>query len=405
MPFFREIPPTAGWPVYSEDLLSLATAKTARGSLEDDVKNYLGTRYARVTNSGTAALYVILEVLKKSSLKRTVIVPAYVCPLVPLAIHRAGLRVEVCDIGEDFNFSAGTLEQACSQSEDILAVVAVHLAGMPLDFETLEKTAKKYGIYVIEDCAQSLGAQYKGRLTGTLGDFSFFSLARGKGLTVYEGGVLATSRDDYVSALDTGISRLLKRNALSESVNLLELLGYWLFYRPQLFWFVFRLPQIWWSFWAQPYRASADYFNLRFPVYRVSLLRKSVGHAAFHRLEGQLSRQRQQAADYLSALEHAKGIRAIREPAHSKASYPFVTVVFDDPAKKEKALRAFAHTGLGVSEIYSLAITDYSYLSGVVPQKHCPAARGLAERAITLSTSAFLTEDDLSRVVAILRNI
>jgi len=174
MPIFREIPPTAGWTLSLKNILE-------PGSLEQDFKNYLGSGFAQVTYSGTAAFYLILESLKTKSSKKSVVIPSFICPLVPLAIKRAGLKVLVCDIRRDsFDFDQAHLENICADNHDILAIVAVHLGGIPVGLEAIKQAAQRCGAIVIEDCAQASGASYKGKRVGTLGDWSFFSLCRGR---------------------------------------------------------------------------------------------------------------------------------------------------------------------------------------------------------------------------------
>jgi dTDP-4-amino-4,6-dideoxygalactose transaminase len=226
MSIFREIPPTAGFPIWFKDFLLAQKS----GSLEEDFQKYLQVSYAAVTYSGTAAFYFILETLKKFSNKTTVVIPSFVCPLVALAVARAGLKVEVCDIQPDrFDYDYEELEKLCRDNKNILAVVAVHLAGIPVDLESISTTAKKYGIFLVEDCAQALGAAYEGKKVGTFGDFSFFSLCRGKGLTIYEGGVVVASRAECISALKATVRTLEKKDIFSEFLKILELFGYAVF--------------------------------------------------------------------------------------------------------------------------------------------------------------------------------
>ena len=114
--------------------------------------------------------------------KKTVIIPAFICPLVPLAIKKAGLKIKICDTKiNSFDYDHGQLETLCRDDPDILAVVAAHLGGIPVDLGRISKIAQENNFFIIEDCAQSLGAEYKGRKIGTYGDFAFFSLCRGKG--------------------------------------------------------------------------------------------------------------------------------------------------------------------------------------------------------------------------------
>jgi perosamine synthetase len=403
MRIFREIPPTAGFPLYLNDFLS---SFKAEGSLEEDFRNYIGLDYARVTYSGTAAFYFILETIKGLASKKTIVIPAYVCPLIPLAVKRAGLKIEVCDISHDrFDYDYQELENICLKSNDILAIVAVHLAGLPLDFEAIKKITEGRGIFIIEDCAQSLGAEYKGIKTGSLADFSFFSLCRGKGLTIYEGGVALAKNKEYSVLLEHKSDLLAKEGGFSEALKIWELFGYWIFYRPQLAWFILQMPQLFWQFQGNKLRAVAEYFSEDFPVHKVSKFRKSLGHASFRRVEQEIAGQRAKADFYLEALKAVEGIRVIKELAGTKATYPYRRLVFDQPQRREAALKALWHCGLGVSQIYAYAVIDYDYLKPVIPYKDYPNGRSLAAREITLSTSTFLRESEMDSVIAKIKSL
>ena len=403
---FREIPPSAGLPLRLKDFSVLFKAGSG-GCLAEDFKKYIGASYARVVCSGTAALYFILETLKELSDKRTVVIPSYICTLVPLAVKRAGLKVEVCDIGgKDFNYDDTALKDICSGNDDILAILAVHLAGIPVDIDSVRETAAGKKIFIIEDCAQSLGAAYKGKRTGALGDFSFFSLCRGKGLTIYEGGVVVTESSRYAAALDRTIERLEKADLLSEALKVLELFGYWLFYRPLFFWFIHRLPEIFWRLLGKRYRAEGEYFdNINFPTHTVSYIRKAIGHSAFSRLDEAIALQRRKASFYTEALKGAEGIRIIKERPGASPSAPYVMLILDEPERREEVLRMLGRSGLGISYVYSSAIADYPYLKDVVGGADCPNARRLAAGEITLSTSGYLSPGDLEAIVNSLRLI
>ena len=397
MSLFREIPPTAGLPIHARDLFSALFKKG--GSLEEDFKNYLGVSYARITSSGTAAFYIILESLKNLSPKKTVVIPAFICPLIPLAIQRAGLKTLVCDINkDDFNFQADQLDEICSNDSDILAIVAVHLAGIPLNLEAIQKTARENKIFLIEDCAQSLGAQYRDKQAGTWGDFAFYSLCRGKGLTIYEGGAIV-SKPEFASLIESSIKRIVKSAPLAELLKILELFGYWIFYRPSLFWFVFRLPQIFWQLQGKIEKAFIEYFDINFPVHTVSGIRKKIGHAMFYRLEQEIAGQRRTASAYLNGLNNLPGIKLISEPPGSRSNYPYLTLIFDDESKRRKVFNALMDSGLGISQIYLSAITDYDYLKDAAGSKECPNARFIAKNHITLTTSSFLAQKDTLSVI------
>ena len=405
MSILREIPPTAGFPIYAKDLLSLLSGKNCAGSLEGDFRNFLGAPYAKVTYSGTAAFYIILETIKKLSKRKTVIIPSFVCPLVPLAIKRAGLKTAVCDINaNDFGFDMAKLQKLCADNRDILAIVPVHLGGIPVDLDAIQKICAGKDIFIVEDCAQSLGAQYNDSKIGTLGDFSFYSLCRGKGLTIYEGGVLVTRSNEYAPILNETIRQFVKNDRLSETLKIAELWAYWAFYRPSLFWFAFKLPQNYWNYFRRPERAAGEYFDLNFPLHKVSGIRRSLGHITFGRLEPEIEKQRQKAQYYIQGLKDSAGIRSVTERGSSKATYPYLTIVFDDETRCANAKETLINSGLGVSLVYLCAIADYAYLK-LSADQDCTNARRLAKTHMTLSTSAFIGTPDQDAVIRKLKGL
>jgi len=387
-------------------LILSSLKKHPKGLLEEDFKNYLGASGAQLSYSGTAAFYLILESIKKISGKRTVVIPAFICPLIPLAVRRAGLKIKVCDTNAfNFDFDKDKLKSICAESDDLLAILAVHLAGLPVDFDALREIAKTKNAFIIEDCAQSLGAQYRGKKTGSLGEFSFFSLCRGKGLSIYEGGMAVANQPDYARILKETSEKITHQDIASECLKVAELFAYSFFYRPGLFWFAFRLPQIFWQMRNDPIRAMGEYFDLDFPVHRVSAFRGYIGHLDFPRLNEKINAQREKVDIYLKGLGDLPEVKPITELAQTKASYPYLTLIFNGRQKRDLALHIFRDLGLGVSQVYLHAITDYVYLKDTVPPADCPNSRLLAERTITLSTSSFLKGTDLENIIKKLKQL
>lgn len=406
MSLIREVPPTAGWPIETRSLIPPLFKKLPKGIMQEEFKKYLNAPSALLTYSGTAALYLILESLKELSVKKTVVIPAFVCPLVPLAIKRAGLKIKPCDTNPDnFDFDIDKLRGICSKDKDVLAILAVHLAGVPLELKSIKEIAGKNNIFIVEDCAQSLGAEYQGSKTGSIGEFSFFSLCRGKGLTIYEGGLAITNKAEYAQLLKNTSKRIFRTDIFSESLKIAELFAYSIFYRPALFWFAFRLPQIFWQMRNDPVRAMGEYFELDFSTHKISAFREYIGYLNFHRLNKEINKQREKADFYLKGLKGVTGIQPITELAQTKASYPYLAIILDTPGKRNAALKIFKNSGLGISQVYLKAITDYDYLKGIIPEANCENARKLAQQTITLSTSSFLKESDLTKIVNNLKRI
>jgi dTDP-4-amino-4,6-dideoxygalactose transaminase len=138
------------------------------------------------------ALYFILRAMDLPP-GSEVIVPAFTFWVVPEIVRVAGLKPVFADIDPStFTLDPAAVERAITSRTR--AVLPTHLYGMACDMDPILELAQRHGLKVIEDCAHSLGATYKGRMVGTLGDASFFSFQAFKPLNTYGGG-LAWLRD------------------------------------------------------------------------------------------------------------------------------------------------------------------------------------------------------------------
>lgn len=162
---------------------------------EKGLASYVGTKYAVGVASGTDALTLAVKTLELGG-KDGVIVPANVYPTA-FGIALSGVKLELADVDPDtLNISVETLKRAVKP--DTRAIVVVHLYGNPADVSSIQKFCKKRGLYLIEDCAQAVGAKYKGEKVGTFGDISCFSFYPTKNLAAYgDGGAILTNDKEY----------------------------------------------------------------------------------------------------------------------------------------------------------------------------------------------------------------
>jgi perosamine synthetase len=166
--------------------------------LQDDWAAYLGVEYCIATNSGTAALHCCAAGVGVEP-GDEVIVPAYTFIATAAAVGHQGAVPVFCDIdGRTFNIDPDRIEERIT--ERTAAIMPVHLHGVPADMDRIREIAARRGLAVIEDAAQSHGATYKGKRTGTLGDSAGFSLNATKNLSGGEGGLFVTNDPDIYAA-------------------------------------------------------------------------------------------------------------------------------------------------------------------------------------------------------------
>ena len=160
---------------------------------EKDLAKYLGAKHAFFTTSCTAALdlaFMVREFPRDSE----VIVPNFTFTSTALAPILNGLKVVLVDVDpENGNIDPARVEAKITNRT--VAIMPVDYAGNPADMDAINAIARKHKLFVVHDTAQSIGAEYKGRRTGTLADVSCFSFHGTKNLVVGEGGALVTDDD------------------------------------------------------------------------------------------------------------------------------------------------------------------------------------------------------------------
>ncbi len=174
------------------------------GAFEAEFADYLGVRHVIALASGTDAIEVMLRAHDIGPGDK-VVVPCFAPSAVAAGIHRSGAALLLADVEADmFTICPEALESVLSTSEGhgVKAVLAVHLYGQPVAWERLQKIAADHGVLLLEDCAQSHGALWRDRPTGTLGRAAAFSFYPTKNLAALgDAGAVATNDDELAGRL------------------------------------------------------------------------------------------------------------------------------------------------------------------------------------------------------------
>ena len=159
-----------------------------------------GSEFAFAFMGGRVALSACLYALQLNK-GDEVLLPGYTCVVVPNAIRYAGLKPVYVDIELDaYGLDAEKIEQKITPRTK--AIILHHLYGLVCrDYEKIVATARKYKLKVIEDCAHSTGAEFKGKKVGNLGDLAFFSSEQSKVFNTIQGGIAATNSSDLANKI------------------------------------------------------------------------------------------------------------------------------------------------------------------------------------------------------------
>ena len=391
-----EAAPTAGLVLSWQDFIPPQFSQKSRISLEEKLALFIGVDETQVECSGTAALVVALEALKTFSDRKQVIINAYTCPWVALAVIKANLIPILADSRSDhFDYCEKSLKSVVNHQT--LAVVHTHLGGRVADVEKTITIAKNEGAYVIEDAAQSLGAKLDNKSVGTFGDIGFYSLGVGKGLTIFSGGVVV-SRNIQIREALRRVGDNLPRHYLLELRRVVELVGYYLFYRPLGMGLVFgchlrnKLKR------GNLIQAVGDDCSFNFPLHKVSALRKRIGASAAVRLPAFIEKTKQIAEERLAQLTKAPGVRVVLDADCGEGVWPFFIVQMPSEKTRDAVLEHLWDKGLGVGRLFIHALKDYDYLAPYFVGSNIPNAQAFAAKTFIITNCIWLSEQDFAKI-------
>jgi perosamine synthetase len=324
------------------------------GEFERAFADYCGVKHAVACNNGTTALHVALVALGIGP-GDEVIVPSLTYIASANAVSYCGATpVFAENETRTFNIDPADIEALITPKTR--AIMPVHLYGHPADMDPINAIAKKHGLFVVEDAAEAVGGQYKGRTTGSLGDVGVFSFFGNKIITTGEGGMVTTDDDAVAERL-----RLYKGQGMDPN---------------RRYWF----PVIGYN-------------------YRMTNIEAAIGLAQLERVDHHLAGRKRVAELYDKALA-GLGNRLILPTTESWARHVFwmYTVQLGEGVSKSRDQVMLDLDALGVETrpvFHPMhVLPPYQHLA----TRPFPNAELCAGRGINLPTHGLLTEADIDRI-------
>ncbi len=359
--------------------------------LAQELSRYLTLANIFLVNSGLAAFQLILKALKELSEKKEVILPAYTAPALVPIILSCGLRPVLCDINlEDFNIDLAQLPQAVSTNT--LCILPTYLFG--LGIRGVQDLKKKYpDIYIIEDCAQSLGTSIGGKQAGSYSDISFFSFNRGKNLPTYGGGFIATNSDSLAQLLKEKTGTLPRAGFLSRMFLSFKMVLFALAVRPGL------------HYWGYPF---ISFFKERpvtpeLKITRYTRFQAGMARSLLHRAEELAQQRYQKGMKLINELKACTGLTVPGIPANIIPAFSRIPILFKDIAAKEEARKLLARAGIDTSYMYGKPLHQIFSL-GYGPADFSQAVY-CAERILTLPVHSLVRENDIITMVRVIKEV
>jgi perosamine synthetase len=247
---------------------------------------YLGTKHALATSSCTGAIHLALMAMNVKA-GDEVIIPdiTWIASVEPVLY--IGAKPIFVDVLEDsWCIDPEKIEAAITPRTK--AIIVVHLYGNLAEMDRIVAIAKKYNLKVLEDAAEGLGSEYKGKKAGSMGDAGVFSFHGTKTLSTGEGGMLVTND-----------------NQLFERAKILNDHG--------------RDPKIGKTFWMAEYGYK----------YKMSNLQAAMGCAQIERIEELIHKKRYVFSSYKKRFNDGNKFKMNPEPLYAKNSYWMPTIIFD----------------------------------------------------------------------------
>ncbi|BER92733.1 MAG: hypothetical protein PWP60_494 [Candidatus Atribacteria bacterium] len=339
----------------------LASGHLAQGeevaAFESEFAEYLGVSHAVATVNGTAALFVALKALGVSKGTKVVTTPFTFVATASAILQCGGVPV-FCDVDEKtFNIDPTRLEDILKQDSDVRGIVVVHLFGLPCAVEEVGFLARKYGVFLVEDCAQAHGALYCGKKVGGFGEAGVFSFYPTKNMTAGEGGMIVTNSEELARTCRMLINHGSKKRYIH------EMLGY-----------NFRLTDI----------------------------GAAIGRVQLRKLDKNNQRRRENARFYDRHLSDTPGIETPFVPEGYFHVYHQYTLRVKE---KRNGLRDFLIAqGIGCEVYYPLPLHQQPFLQKIGKAYHLPVAEKLCEEVLSIPVHPLLSEEERWEVVESIRN-
>lgn len=337
---------------------------------EYELAAYVGTKYAVATCNGTAALHIALLVAEVQPDDEVLVSTlTFISPA--NAIRYAGAWPVFIDAEPDYwqmdpQKVVDFLENECQWHDGSLynkitrrrvkAILPVHILGHPCDLDPILEVARKYELPVIEDVAESLGAKYKGRMVGHLGDIACFSFNGNKIITTGGGGMIVTDNEAWAER-----AKYLTTQAKDDPLE---------------------------------YVHNEIGYN-----YRLTNIQAAMGVAQLEKLEEYIAAKRSIAERYTQAFKHILGLRPMREAEWAFSIFWMYTVVVDEGQygmSSRDVLRALAKYRIQARPLWEPVHLSQAHQEGVLLD--CPVAEDLNRNAISLPCSVGLPDTDQQRV-------
>ena len=319
----------------------------------------IGTSNTISVTSGTSAIQLALMTLGVGQ-GDEVIVPTLTFAAVYNAVIFSGAKPVMVDIDlETLGLNHKLIEKKVSKKTK--AIIPVHLYGCPVDIENICKIAKKFNLFVIEDCAEALGSYYKKKHVGIFGDAGTFSFYGNKTISTGEGGmVVFKSKKNFNKAM------LIKNNGMSATK----------------------------AYWHEDYGLN----------FKMTNIQASIGLAQIEQFPKILNRKKQIADYYIKKLSKLKTVQLVKTPKECVNSYWLFTIILNNQSKisRDKLIKKFMLNGIETKRVFFAADEMHVFKKYIIRKEIFPNSKLASANGLCLPSFVSLKKTSLDRIISII---
>ncbi|HOT90412.1 MAG TPA: DegT/DnrJ/EryC1/StrS family aminotransferase [Anaerolineae bacterium] len=325
------------------------------------VAEYIGVKHALAVSSGTAALHLLVRALGLGP-GDEVLVPSFTFAASVNAILYEGATPVFVDIEPD-TYNLDPQDVARKVTSRTKAIMAVDVFGHPVEWDAILEVAGQYGLRVIDDSCEALGAEYRGRKLGSFGDGAAFAFYPNKQMTVGEGGIIVTDNDE--------IARLC-RSMRNQG-------------RPEM------------GAWLEHERLGYNY--------RLDEMSAALGVSQFKRLETFLAKREKVAQMYTQRLQALDWVRPPAVRPYVRMSWFVYVVTLAEGLRRDPVIQKMESQGIPARG-YFAPIHTQPYIREIFGdlQGTLPVTESIADRTLALPFHNNLSETEIEIVVKALKD-
>ncbi len=341
---------------------------------EKKFQEYIGCKHAIAVSSCTAGLHLALVAAGVGQGDEVITTP-YTFATTGEVIIQIGAKPVFVDIEEDgFNIDVTKIPEAITP--ETKAIIPVHFAGEPCDMDEIMKIAQENNLFVIEDAAHAVGAEYKGKKIGNIGDVTVFSFYATKNLTTGEGGMVTTNNDELAEKI-----RLLSLHGISKDA------------------------------WKRYTAEGSWYYEILYAGYKYNMtdIQASLGIHQLNKLEKFLSIRQKYAQRYSSAFADISEIKTPPVNHHVRHAWHLYVIRLNSASlsiDRKQFIEALKAENIGSSvHFIPLHLHPYYKKKYGYKQGDYPNSEQVYSRVISLPLFPKMADADLEDVIKAVKKV